>query len=157
MFLHGAVLEGGGSVDTPSVKIDKKNGRAADIGAQSVYNGSPSCNGNGASDSGVEYNGDTFQELMDEDGESNDKYTFSDPGNFNACNESAASALPVELISFSGQFINENTNLSWSTATETNNDYFVIEKSSNGIDFSIIGKVDGNGTTNETSNYSYTD
>lgn len=156
--LHGAVLQGGGSIDTPSVKLHAKNGRIADVQDQSIYNGTPNCSGDGASDTGVLYNGKTFQELMDEDGETDpDKYEFSKPGEFNSCNESAASALPVELISFYGQFLNTGINLSWATASEIDNDYFIIEKSTDGTEFTKIAEVSGNGTTNQVSNYSFTD
>jgi hypothetical protein len=46
--------------------------------------------------------------------------------------------------------------LNWSTATETNNLGFEIQRKSNG-DFRTIGFVDGHGTTTDVQNYSYTD
>ena len=47
--------------------------------------------------------------------------------------------------------------LNWTTATETNNKGFQIERSTDRKDWSIIGFVDGNGTTAEPQIYSYTD
>lgn len=66
--------------------------------------------------------------------------------------------LPVELIDFKASlFKDDKARLEWSTASETNNDYFEIERSSNGIDFRSLGKVSGNGTTTLASNYEYLD
>ena len=62
-------------------------------------------------------------------------------------------ALPVELISFIAHSKSKVTNLFFSTASETNNDYFNIERSADGRDFSIIGEIDGAG--NSTSEISY--
>ncbi|MBL7830495.1 MAG: hypothetical protein JNK41_05665, partial [Saprospiraceae bacterium] len=47
--------------------------------------------------------------------------------------------------------------LSWSTASEENCDYFIAEKSIDGINFSDIGQVDGSGTTVQTNNYTLED
>ena len=65
--------------------------------------------------------------------------------------------LPVELLNFNAKSSQNQVVLTWSTASETNNDYFTIEKSKNGIDFVEIGTVTGNGTINTISNYSFTD
>ncbi len=46
--------------------------------------------------------------------------------------------LPVELVSFSGNFKNERTILSWSTDHEVNFEKFVVERSNNGSDFKPI-------------------
>jgi hypothetical protein len=45
----------------------------------------------------------------------------------------------------------------WITATETNNRGFDIQKSTNGKEFTTIGWVDGNGTTDNSSDYSFED
>ncbi|HEX9509538.1 MAG TPA: T9SS type A sorting domain-containing protein [Puia sp.] len=49
--------------------------------------------------------------------------------------------LPVGLLHFSAQPDNDRVNLSWTTSTETNNNYFTIEKSSDGIHFNVVGTV----------------
>gem|GEM_PF-1749058 len=64
--------------------------------------------------------------------------------------------LPVELASFNGRIENTTTYLSWETYSESNNDYFVIEHSIDGRNFTMLNKVYGNGTTSTISNYSYT-
>lgn len=67
------------------------------------------------------------------------------------------SPLPIELIDF-GAVKNENkVNLFWSTATETNNDYFVVEKSKNGIDFEQVSIVKGAGNSINTIEYADVD
>lgn len=55
--------------------------------------------------------------------------------------------LPIELLYFDGVYEEEKVKLDWSTATETDNDYFSIERSINAKDFEIIGTVDGAGTS----------
>jgi hypothetical protein len=67
------------------------------------------------------------------------------------------SALPVELLNFEVAKIGSTSELSWITASETNNDFFAIERSVDGVNFEEIGTVDGNGTTSSTSYYNYTD
>ncbi len=64
----------------------------------------------------------------------------------------ASNTLPVSILTFDVQLTsNGKVNLSWSTATETNNKYFYIERSSNGRDFTRIGTVNavGNSTTRQ--------
>ena len=72
--------------------------------------------------------------------------------NFYFCN----GIVPVELSSFSANVNGSNVNLAWSTATETNNSGFEIQRKS-GEDFVSIGFVRGSGTTTELQNYSFTD
>ncbi|MFH0866373.1 MAG: GEVED domain-containing protein, partial [Bacteroidota bacterium] len=64
--------------------------------------------------------------------------------------------LPIELLFFSGQCEDENSILKWSTASETNNDYFTIYRSKNIIDWDIIGTVDGAGNSSTILDYSFT-
>ena len=65
--------------------------------------------------------------------------------------------LPIELLSFTGKCNNQNIELKWSTATETNNDYFSIERSLDAINWQIVSKVDGGGNSTSIKNYSYID
>ena len=64
--------------------------------------------------------------------------------------------IPVELKSFTAVAGNKQIELSWSTSTELNNRGFEIERRIDG-NFKYIGFVEGNGTTTEQNNYSYTD
>jgi len=65
--------------------------------------------------------------------------------------------VPVELTSFVGNIAADNVLLSWTTATETNNNGFYVEKSLDGHSWNNIGFVNGAGTTTEIHNYNYVD
>lgn len=65
--------------------------------------------------------------------------------------------LPVEMIELKAINKENNVTLSWSTATETNNDYFTIEKSINTEDWVSVGTVDGAGNSNELISYTFED
>lgn len=65
--------------------------------------------------------------------------------------------IPVELSSFIGKAIGKHNLLSWQTASELNNSHFEVERSLNGIDFKVIGTVEGYGTRLETANYEFFD
>jgi hypothetical protein len=65
--------------------------------------------------------------------------------------------VPVELMSFKGYAKGNTNQLMWATASERNNAEFVIERSTDGINFNRIGSVKGNGTTSSVNNYAFTD
>lgn len=65
--------------------------------------------------------------------------------------------LPVELVRFEGFLSNCNTELTWETASELNNDYFSVQKSINSTDWEEIGRVKGNGNSDSPIIYSFTD
>ncbi len=65
--------------------------------------------------------------------------------------------VPVELSSFTAFANSEGVELRWSTATETNNSGFAIERSSDNISFKQIGLVNGHGTSTSANKYSYLD
>jgi len=64
---------------------------------------------------------------------------------------------PVELIYFEVRKRSEKVELAWGTAVETNNDYFLVERSSDGVNYQSVGKVEGFGTSLERRNYTFTD
>jgi len=68
-----------------------------------------------------------------------------------------ANPLPVTLVSFTGKLDGSVASLTWKTASEINNDYFEVQRSTDGIEFVEIGRVNGNGTTNLTSAYFFED
>ncbi|MGG7662744.1 T9SS type A sorting domain-containing protein [Dyadobacter sp. BHUBP1] len=65
--------------------------------------------------------------------------------------------LPVALVSFEGKSENNQTKLTWKTASETNNKGFEIERSADARRFEKIGFVDGSGDTKEKQFYHFTD
>jgi len=65
--------------------------------------------------------------------------------------------LPVELLYFRGNCNNNKVTLDWTTASEINNDYFEIERSSNGTDWTLVAEIDGAGNSNKEINYRHID
>jgi hypothetical protein len=78
--------------------------------------------------------------------------TFSDfTGNGNG------SPLPISLLDFDAVPLLENVLLTWTTASETNNDFFTLERSQDGVHFDEIITVDGAGNSNQILQYKSTD
>jgi hypothetical protein len=67
------------------------------------------------------------------------------------------SALPIELLSFNAKVMNKHVQLYWTTATETNNDFFTIQRSVDGVTFEDVLIVKGAGNSNSIINYSAID
>ncbi len=67
------------------------------------------------------------------------------------------SPLPVELGLFNGEIKNNGILLKWLTYSELNNDFFELQRSSDGVRFNSIAKVSGHGTTTEMYRYQYLD
>ena len=65
--------------------------------------------------------------------------------------------LPVELISFNAKCNNNFIELNWITATETNSDYFVVQRSNDAINWKNLDKIQGAGTSSSVSKYEYLD
>jgi hypothetical protein len=68
------------------------------------------------------------------------------------------SVFPVEWQSFTAKLVNDRTvHLNWATATEVNNEKFVVERSVDGRDFTTFGSVAGAGTSADTQQYAWVD
>ncbi len=65
--------------------------------------------------------------------------------------------LPVELISFQGECLENGTLLHWQTATEINNDFFSVQRSLDGILWKDAGIIHGAGNSSQLLNYSFID
>jgi len=109
-------------------------------------------------------NGTTFSSLVDASG-----YNTTITGSFTNLATAAtntafrgiafaptATALPVNLSSFSASLVNSQPQLNWGTSNETNFDYFGVEKSIDAKNFAEIAKVASNKASNG-STYQYTD
>ena len=66
-------------------------------------------------------------------------------------------ALPIKLMYFNAQLRNEIVELDWATAAEINNDFFTVEKSTDGISFEPVLTMRGAGNSTSTLTYSATD
>jgi len=69
----------------------------------------------------------------------------------------AVQVLPIELQSFTSDCQKRNVVLNWSTASELNNDFFTIDRSTDGKNWEVIGIADGMGNSNRNQYYSFTD
>jgi hypothetical protein len=69
----------------------------------------------------------------------------------------SCNSLPIQLLNFSYAFLNKTVKLEWQTATEINSAYFLVEKSTDGINFSTIGKEIATGISNSLKQYTFTD
>ncbi len=66
-------------------------------------------------------------------------------------------ALPIKLTYFGAKLRQNRVDLTWTTATETNNDYFTIERSTDGESFEKLLTKRGAGNSTTTRNYEATD
>jgi hypothetical protein len=65
--------------------------------------------------------------------------------------------LPVELLSFDAVIEGSTVVASWVTASEINNNYFIVERSADGINFEQVGRRNGAGNSSVTLYYSMID
>ena len=69
--------------------------------------------------------------------------SFSDFG----FGDGGGSALPIELLSFNVNLVQDKVLINWTTATEINNDFFTIERTLDGIEFEEIEEIPGAGNS----------
>jgi hypothetical protein len=69
----------------------------------------------------------------------------------------SVSALPVNLVNFTGTNKDGTNLLQWSTASEQNSSRFEVQRSENGSDFSTVGTVAAAGNSDKVINYQYED
>ena len=68
------------------------------------------------------------------------------------------STLPLRIVSYNAKLtFNGTAQLNWVTATETNNSYFEVLRSADGINFTPIGKVSAAINATQEKQYSFTD
>ena len=65
--------------------------------------------------------------------------------------------LPVELTSFEAKVMGESVTIAWATASEFNNDYFVVERSIDGAGFQALATLPGAGTSTMEHHYMVVD
>jgi len=93
------------------------------------------------------YEGDTDEGTV----ESLDAISSFSP--FTLGSTSFSNPLPVELLSFDAYLDGNNVKIKWSTATETNCDYFLVERSSDLDEFLPVGILPGAGNSTSIQNY----
>jgi hypothetical protein len=67
------------------------------------------------------------------------------------------SPLPVTLTEFDANYEDGKVILSWNTASESNNSYFEIQRSEDGVQWSFAGRVEGHGNAQGMNDYEATD
>lgn len=72
-----------------------------------------------------------------------------------SCGLSVAALLPVKLLYFEAEEDNGRAVLNWGTATEVNNEGFMVEHTQTGEAWTPLGFVEGVGTTEEAQNYEF--
>ncbi|MEI6124265.1 MAG: T9SS type A sorting domain-containing protein [Bacteroidota bacterium] len=65
--------------------------------------------------------------------------------------------LPIQLLSFDAKCSNNTIAVNWTTATETNNDYFTVERSANAHHWITMMTLEGSGNSNKILNYAIID
>ena len=70
---------------------------------------------------------------------------------------SGGAALPIDLVSFTGKCENNTVELEFVVASQINNDYYSIERSVDGNEWSEIGLIEGEGNTSTQITYSWID
>ena len=75
--------------------------------------------------------------------------TFSSPSGINA--------LPIELLSFNAFAGKNHVSIHWSTTSELNNDFFTVEKSTDGQTWSAVAKMEGAMQSNSVLDYQVID
>ncbi len=96
----------------------------------------------------------TFEIVICVDNGASSEFIFFDNINVPQAN---VKILPVEFASFKAHLNQNIVELDWTTASEINNDYFVIERSGNGMDFEQIGTLKGEGNTSYLTTYQFND
>lgn len=76
---------------------------------------------------------------------------------FTIATTNPATPLPVELIKWEVSCENDKIRAFWATGSETNNDFFILEKSRNGKEWTEVTQVNGAGNKTGTTEYSYFD
>jgi hypothetical protein len=65
--------------------------------------------------------------------------------------------LPIELSNFTVNCYDEDVKIAWTTLSETRNDYFVVEKSFDGVYWQDVQKIIGQGNSSHENNYTISD
>ncbi len=84
-------------------------------------------------------------------------YVISSGFNINYVNITTNTLLPITLLDFTGEQKEGAVLLNWSTAQEINNDYFTLEKSSDGNDWQVLGTVKAGNSPERVQEYSFED
>jgi len=71
--------------------------------------------------------------------------------------ETPCTKTAIELLRFDGKVRGTGNELNWATASEENNEAFILQRSTDGVNFETIAEINGAGTTNASTSYSFLD
>ncbi len=137
-------------------------GRAAlllDVNSLLVIENGGEIVGTGSNNEYIRFGGNLFSSRewqSDLDGDISGP-TFIDDNGITAGEPPGYIPLPIELISFNTKLSGSVVKIDWATATELNNDFFTIERSEDGINWSVMDEVDGAGDAHVRLDYQYID
>ncbi len=65
--------------------------------------------------------------------------------------------LPIALVSYAAAFTGDAVQLQWLTATEINNSFFTVSRSTDGVNYTTLATINGAGNSTDQHSYTYTD
>lgn len=78
-------------------------------------------------------------------------------GAFALATSTAVNPLPIELVDFTAVNMGSFVTLNWTTASETDNDFFAIQRSTDGAEFAEVARVRGAGSSRRQIDYVFND
>ncbi|MBN4072903.1 T9SS type A sorting domain-containing protein [Crocinitomix catalasitica] len=158
VWLHGGTVECCGYIETPYWEVDNNGARASVWGCQNICT-------SGGGDPVLDIDNGIYVDLNDAYNNAPASDVSIDDDSTCVCGLNQAGGdcsgilpLPIELVEFSARALaNYMVELSWKTASELNNDFFTIERSKYGQNWSVIGSKDGAGNSSVTLHYQFID
>ncbi len=132
---NGGIIAIGGNMTFSNSTQDTYNGSAGNLYVGGSVTGNIAANGDKASLSDLQGPHPTLFDIIDQ----------------------GWSVLPVKLLYFRAKEQDKTVLTEWATAEEMNNDYFTVERSTDGQSFQAVGTVRGAGNHHGHQQYSYTD
>ncbi|HET6243431.1 MAG: T9SS type A sorting domain-containing protein [Bacteroidetes bacterium] len=152
-FANGSII----NVESTGVLIVTGNLTNNNNSSNVTFNGAISVSGNFNNGNGGDISGNGS--LSVEGTINNTGTTFGCSGS-NCCEGNPCTfsiTLPIELLSFEAFSHDNSIVLKWVTASETNNDFFTIEKTTDGIEFTEVHKLKAAGNSRQIISYSQND
>jgi hypothetical protein len=149
-----------GSIGTPTMLASISTTTWLTSGTTSsntTYEPSVGNNVNPTTSNASTYNGPMYSNCTDLQ---NNISNFTNPSNYltdGTYPYSSNSVLPVKISNIEVINNSNKNQITWTTASETNNSHFEVEKSIDGRNFQAIGKVEGNGNSLREIDYEYMD